>query len=193
MFKTKVKPLDINDELLSFVKHEAQQIVKDDQKYPRKYRTTNFYKKLSPKLLEIVQGIMVQHEEASNLIWHYEVFVSKQPVGPHNDRNFFLEREERCDRGMIIPLEWVGLQPKTRFFDLFFEDKVNWDGEGFSTLSKEKKLYDKSCMDRTEDLVWSEKTIIFFDSRQVHEATPFSTTEGDYKLSINGLGYSKTN
>lgn len=193
MLEARVKDLNISEQLLQTIRAEVDLIIQDDEKYPKKIRTKNFYKKLSPKLKTLIEEIMTQHPESHGFTWHYEVFYSQEAVAPHNDRNLFLDRNERCERGMIIPLKWSSITPKTRFFDLSFEDKVNWDGTGFSTLAKEKREFDKSSMERFLDLEWKEKTILFFDSRQIHEATSFGVTGEDYKLSLNGLGYSSVN
>jgi len=168
----------------------VHQIVADDVAYPRKVRAQNFYKKLSKELKKEVDAILARHQEFSGLTWHYEVFWSQSPVGMHNDRNFFADRKELCENGFIIPIEWSGKTPETRFYDLFIDTKVNWDGAGFSTLSKEKVPYEESKLNEFSTLPWEKNSIIFFDSCQIHDASDFRNNTEDYKLSINGLGYS---
>lgn len=167
----------------------THEVISDDKTYPRKVRSRNFYKKLSPPLIEIVDRILNKHQEAKDLRWHYEIFYSTEPVGPHNDRNFFADKKELCEKGFIIPLEWTSLTPATRFYDLFIETKVNWNGTGFARLDKTLVPHSHSDLQHCSLVEWKKNTILFFDSRQIHDATDFTTSSGDYKLSINGLGY----
>lgn len=182
--------LNFSHEQLSRIKGLVKDIVDDDIKFPKKIRSDNFYKKLSNELKLEVDSILRNHGGFSHLNWYYEIFFSRQAVGMHNDRNFFPANKELCERGFIIPIEWSGKTPETRFYDLFIDKKVNWDGKGFATLEKVPIDYDKEALKRFEPVAWQKNSILFFDGRQIHDASEFKLAPDDYKLSINGLGYS---
>ena len=183
--------LQISTQDLQCLISETKEILLDNINYPKKFRLSNYFKKLSPSLIERVSSMISHFDEYKDLKWHYEIFHSVEPVGFHNDRNFFPEHNERCDRGLIIPLEWSSSVPHTIFYDLFYEDKVNWDGQGFSTLDGEKKEFPQEALGEGFPAAWETKKVLFFDSLQVHNASSFGKKLDDYKLSINGLGYSQ--
>lgn len=186
------RALEVSDSNFEGLLQKAKAILADDEKHPRKYRGQNFFKQIPTEFKNDVSELVSHFSEFQNLRWHFEVFYSVEAVGMHNDRNHFVKHGERCDRGFILPLEWRGNIPKTKYYDLFFEDKVNWTGRGFKTLENEYKLLTESVSsDGAMEMTWNLKEIIFFDSRQIHEACTFSSQPGDYKLSINGLGYSR--
>ena len=188
--KTCVKNLNFDSKSFRAIKEQVNEILKDDDTYPKKFRLNNFFKKPSRELDRLLRKHLSPFEEFKNLTWHFEIFYAVEPAGLHNDRNLFNNKTERCDRGLIIPVECVG-EHNTSFFDLFFEEKVNWDGKNFKTLKKEKLNHDPRLLEKPEKLFWKPGEIIFFDSRQVHKAGEFNAKLNSYKLSINGLGYSK--
>lgn len=182
--------LQITDGDFMRLQAEAWNIIRDDETYPRKVRSKNFYKKLSRELLDSVRGILSPFPQMQALTWHFEVFHSGEAVGLHNDRNYFREHNELCERGLILPLEWSAATPVTRFYDLTIEEKVNWDGSGFETLDGRKIAFDAAALARWRALEWRRRSVIFFDSRQIHDAGEFQNGPADFKLSINALGYS---
>lgn len=186
-----ILPLEDNKFPRREVLVEIEKILIDDINYPRKVITGNTFKKVSPYLNSILKEVIEKHDFASSLIWHFEIFSSDQATGLHNDRNLFIEQNELCQLGLIIPLKMKGSPHLTRFYDLFIEEKVNWDGEGnFRKLDKSKVEYDKQKLQKYQDAFWEEERIIFFDSCQIHEAI-FPSNDNCFKLSLNGLGYKK--
>lgn len=186
------RPLDMTNNEMNALIQSAEAVLANSDLYPKKYRGLNFFTKLSVELKEQVSNIVQRLSDADGLIWHFEVFYAVEAVGMHNDRNFFPKLDERCDKGLIIPLKWQGLTPKTKYFDLFYEEKVNWTGKAFKTLDGEYRPHNQESLDKgAVEMTWQKNQIIFFDSRQIHEASPFVTGPDDFKLSINGLGYSR--
>ncbi len=185
------RKLSLSDQEFLWLAEEVRAIAANDRDYPKKIRSKNFYMKLSPALKKRVHEIVCSELKLGDLIWNFEVFWAYEAVGMHNDRNYFSDLNERCERGIIIPIEWRGLPPATKFYDLFFEEKVNWIGDGFATLDKRKIEFDPSHLHSPQLLNWQRQSIIVFDSRQIHAASEFAHELGDYKLSINGLGYTK--
>ncbi len=186
----KIYPLNLEDSVWIEVNNQVSKVISDDENFPKKFRTGNFFKKPSSRLNDILHSVLDQFPETRDLIWHFEIFNSVNPVGLHNDRNLFLEQNELCEMGMIIPLAINGVPHLTRFYDFFVPKKVNWDGEGhFRTLDKVIYPHSDNAMDTFSDAVWETGKIIFFDSKQIHEAK-FPDEKNSFKLSLNGLGYS---
>lgn len=162
----------------------------EDNDFERKYRKASFYKRLSQGLIERAQELISWFPEYTALNWHFEAFYSNQSTGLHNDRNYFEHLGEICEAGMLVPLESGGSHA-TVFYDLFIDQKVNWNGVGFSTVDGQNVDCDATSLGTGREIEWSQNKIIFFDSRQVHEARPFTAESASYKISLNGLGYSQ--
>ncbi len=184
--------LDLSESMAADLEGRVQNILRDDAQFSKKFRGKNFFKKLSPELLAQVKVILQPFDEFKDLIWHFEIFYSVEPTGLHNDRNYFSHLQERCERGLLIPLSWTGSTPKTKFYDLLIEQKVNWTGKAFKTLDGVVVAHPPHFLSGdSHEMEWKKNEVIFFDSRQIHEACPFGGSPDDYKLSINALGYSK--
>ncbi len=183
-------PIEITDTDFLKLTEEVHSILKDDITYPRKVRANNFYKRTSPYIKSVVDTVIAQCLPTKRYTWYYEIFYSKEPTGLHNDRNVFIQQNERCDLGLIIPIHWTNKTPETLFYDIFIEEKVNWNGKNFVTLDKKVVDSNLELLENPQGLVWQKKNALFFDSRQIHQAAPFTSSLSDYKLSINGLGYS---
>ena len=100
-------PIQVTDPDLEAIKAEVLSVIADDVNYPRKLRNGNFFKKPSPLIRKFATQVIENSTIEKDLVWHFEVFYSKEPVLLHNDRNYFSEYNELCERGMIIPIEIV--------------------------------------------------------------------------------------
>ena len=68
------------------------QVLLDDENYPKKIRSGNFFKKPNDKIISFADKI-VRHFGYWDFVWHFEIFHSANPVGFHNDRNFFSPKQ----------------------------------------------------------------------------------------------------
>jgi hypothetical protein len=183
--------LDIDKNLMGRIIQIIKEILLDDECYPRKFRKSNYFKKPSPELNLILRNLLLQTGELGELQWYFEVFYSIEPVGLHNDRNYFPTTNEICEKGLLLPISWSGQHAGTRFYDLFIEQKVNWAGDSFRTLDGRLIDHNPDKLLNPMNISWSPFEALFFDSRQIHEALPFDIGANSHKLSINGLGYKK--
>ncbi len=180
----------IPEAILATITKEVDLVLSDNEAFPKKFRNENFFKRPSQKINQWMQKFVQDFPFANDLTWHFEIFYSKKPVGLHNDRNLFADKNELCELGLILPLNLEGSPHFTRFFDLLIPKKVNWDGSGnFRQLNKEIYPHQRSDMENYFDAPWEKGRVLFFDSCQVHEAI-FPKSQEGFKLSINGLGYS---
>jgi organic radical activating enzyme len=136
----------------------------NDQSLNRKIRgNNNIFQTISTEVKELLISTLSNNIDGfSDYDWDFELFVSREPVGVHNDRNIHKhaygkgsnERtvETRYDVGAIIPLEWNCKQPYTITFDKVYpEDKVIYskgrfgsiDGNPINLDLKEELLIDK--------------------------------------------------
>lgn len=183
--------LNLDDSTKQQITRNVESILFDDNQHPRKYRRSNYFKKPSQELEQLITNILIPTGELADLKWYFEVFYSVEPVGLHNDRNFFPESNELCQKGLLIPIRWDEQIAGTRFYDLYIDSKVNWSGINFKTLSGQLIPHDSESIKSPKEFLWSPFEALFFDSRQIHDASPFPTTTKGYKLSINALGYSR--
>ena len=189
----------------------------NDHTLPRKIRgNDNTFLTPSVELHEYIRNVLstftwfVPHE------WEFEVLVSREPVGVHNDRNRTIRDniEMICSHGMIIPLEWHCAHPYTLTYDACFPEKVIYkkgmlqtlDGQAIeTTLDIHTKISHEDRMRYFRDLPhwraqlkgltinsihkWDSGKIIIFESDRLHSSSEFVESTQSYKTSINGLRY----
>ena len=196
MIKPGIYELNLPNETISFVLEQAKLILNDDKNFPGKNRNGNTFKEINQEIRSVVSDIMNNLPDNDDLEWEFEVFLSKKPVPEHNDRNYYPEFDKQCQRGFIMPLEWVGKHPSTLTYNQWYDEKVVLGRNGeFFKLENRSMIEDdnikfnvKDC-ELIDNFVWEQNTCIIFDSSQIHSSSNFIQDENSYKLSINGLGY----
>lgn len=189
--------LNLDNETLSFLLEQSKKILEDDINFPIKNRNGNIFKKINSEIQSIVTNIISYLTNSNDLIWEFEIFLSRNPVTEHNDRNYNQRLNLQCQRGFIMPLEWQGKQPSTLMYNQWYDDKIVLGrGRKFFKLEERNLIEDNNIKFTIEDcklidnMIWQKNTCIIFDSRQIHSSNDFIQDKDSYKLSINGLGYS---
>jgi len=190
--------LNLQDETIEFVLKQAKMILQDEENYPGKNRNGNIFKEINKEIKSVVIDIMNQLPNNNDLDWEFEVFLSRNPVTAHNDRNYYPQFDTQCQRGFIMPLEWKGKHPATLTYNQWYDDKVVLGANGqFRKLvdrnlveDKNIKFDEKDCK-LVDNMLWKKNTCIIFDASQIHSSSNFIEDDDSYKLSINGLGYTK--
>lgn len=188
--------LNLKDETIEFVLTQAKKILEDEENYPSKNRNGNIFKEINNEIKEVVVDIMKSLPDNNDLEWEFEVFLSRNPVPEHNDRNYYPQWNTQCQRGFIMPLEWQGKHPSTLIYNQWYDDKVVLGRNGQFYKLEERNLVEdenikftvEDCV-LTDDLKWEKNTCIIFDASQIHSSSNFIENADSYKLSINGLGY----
>lgn len=188
--------LNLGDDKISAILEQAKQVLDDDENYPGKNRNGNIFKEINFEIKESITSIMKSLPNNNDLEWEFEVFLSRNPVPQHNDRNYYPEWNTQCQRGFILPLEWNGKNPSTLTFNQWYDDKVvlGRNGEFFKLVERnmvedENIKFNVEDCKLVDDMVWKKGTCIIFDASQIHSSSNFILDDDSYKLSINGLGY----
>ena len=174
---------------LSFRNHCIKHLTEDNA-FQKKYRKKNYLKKLSSEIKKDFLNHSGFEQFSEDLIWHFELFYSIEPTGLHNDRNYFEELNEQCERGFVLPLKMKG-EHSTEFYDIFIEQKVNLKGQFLANLEGDRVDCDLTELNSPTSLKWSEGQLVMFDAKQVHCSGNFDSSKEEFKISLNGLGYRK--
>ena len=177
-----------------------------------KIRPSGIFKKPSKELKDICKKIILNYDD--ELEYVFEIFRSTSPVKLHNDANY-ADDVGQCKRIVIIPIDYSpSFIPSTIVFDKSYHEKIVAGKEigSFVNLSDEKinldienKMFinddyyqEKLCqMNKNyytglkikEEHAWSLNSFFAIDSSYLHTASYFDKTK--WKLSLNGLGFSK--
>lgn len=185
----------------------------DDETLPRKIRgADNIFLTPSASFHAYVKQSLSSLDWFKPDQWEFEILVSREPVGVHNDRN--QGNHVICQHGMIIPLSWDSHPPFTITYDKTYPIKVIYkkgilqtiDNQPVRIIDDERMMIDADDISRYfGDLphwksqlkglrihsahAWRTDELIIFESDRLHSSSEFVNSPQSYKMSVNGLRY----